>query len=438
MNHPGRPNFSLRDVPAGIYLGLGLSLVASFVQVIATSFGDGDSIELYLSGTARWRMLETGTFFAKTLLLSCGLLELARRHRGPGRALTRVAAGLLLANLLWIVAGAAITLIQPSDVRTFYDWFGRGIGMLSLAGIIMLTIGADAWRRVPLAAAAILLLQVTSYWIPGLGGWISRELGDHFALRHIYGFAREGLTSSALVFIAAALAAGPRDLAPDRRAAAGGLRLAYGSLMFRLVVALPIAMMAMAVATRSAGLVKLVVVGGPLVVVGTSIVFALGILGVAGSRIVGLPRIRLYVAAAILLTWTGIQLDVTSAVYASLQDGRSAARGREMATLFSVLGPLAAALAIALVGSAIASLASSGGDARLSTAATTRTGAFVVLSMLAVGIPALPESSLPNPLVLGMIVAVAGVIALAVFAGVLRRAADHVDAGPGLPPARVV
>jgi hypothetical protein len=419
-------------VPAGIYLGLGISFVGSFVFAIALAMTSGGIGERF-DAVARWQLLEAGTFVAQTLLVSCGLLELARRHTGPARVLTRLAAGLLLVTLAWSLVTLAITIVQPSDLLGFYKWFGRGIGVLALAGAIVLTIGADAWRRVPVAATGLLLLHVTSYWVPGVSDWINDLLGQDLVLQRVYALVREGLGSTALLFVAASLAAGGRDLAPDRRAAVGGFRLAYGALVFRVVAAIVLAMIA--VVARSADARKLLVMGAPLVSIGTLLVFTLGLQSLAGSRLLGLPRIRLHVASAILLTWIGIQLYQLPGFYGSL--GEDHIRTEDLA-LFSILGPLAVTLALALVGSAVSAYASSAGAPGLASTATMRTGACVVLSLVAVGIPTLPATALPSPIILAVVIAIAGVVAVAVFAGIFRQAAAQVEAGPGLPAARVL
>jgi hypothetical protein len=112
----------------------------------------------------------------------------------------------------------------------------------------------------------------------------------------------------------------------------------------------------------------------------------------------------------------------------------------EAAQLFSVAGPIAATIGVALVGSSISAFATTRGNADLAQSTQARTIAFVVASLGGVGVQTLVADarSLNMVLAVGIAAAAIGIIALAMFAGLLRQTAEHLETTPGLPPARIV
>ncbi len=434
---PRPPGFSLRDVPAGIYLALGLSFASSVVVAVATAMQGERGPESY-EALQRWWMLDGATFFAQSIVFSCGLFEVARRHTGTPRMLTQLAGGLLLTNLVWSLVGLVVTFVKPDNFSTMYDWLGRGIGLFTLAGMIILTIAADAWRRVPLAAAGILLLQVTSSWIPLLGSALHKLLGESQTVWRVYGVGREAIASVALLFIVASLAAAGRPAIENRRAAVGGTRLAYGALWARVIGA--IAFACLAGAAYSEGSTKFAVIGGIVLIVVTMLVLSLGVHQLAGSRVPGLPTFRLYVAAVILLAWVGLQVQQASALIQAM--GHDYGRDEAVNTIgiFSVIGPLCAMFAIALVGSAFATYAATASGPALAREASARTIAFVALSLVSVGLQSLlvKAESRETLTLLALCAAAASVVALAILISVFKHAAQQLEAPRGVPAARVI
>lgn len=436
--NPRGPALSFRNVPAGIYIALGAVVVSSLVFTVAFLVESGGLGERY-KATEHWRTIFECCNFAQAIMLSLGLLELAKRHTGAARALSQVAAWLLLADAGWQVANLLIAIIKPEheNFRSVYDWIARVIGVLTLAGTISLTIGADAWRRVPIAAAGIIVIGATGYWVPVIGPGIHGLLKGHTDLQRLYPLLRDALASAALLFVVAALAAGGRDAAPDPRAAAAGFRSARGALVFRLVVAIAFAVLT--VAAKSQGFAKVILFGTPLVAIATMIVFAVGCNAVAAARVPGVPRTRLYLAVGITLWSVALQLSQLHIIYRAFDEGRARAL-RELDTfMFLIAGPLVAILGLALVGSAIASYLRAHHD-RLGAAASRDTVGYVLLSIVAVGAQflALAASQDGDRLLLLLLGVVASLVALLLLASALRRAADQLESTVGLPVATVV
>jgi hypothetical protein len=434
------PRLSFRNVPPAIYVALGLSVIGALTYAIAALRSTGELYERY-QAIERWHMLQIGCDGAATLLIALGLLELSRRHVGSQRALARAAAWLALANLGWLGLQPLIAILEPrlESLEAIYLWFGRGLGVLLLTGTVMLTVAADAWRRVPLAAAGLIALEVTSYWIPVLGRQIADAVGSDLSARHLYGLARHAVSVSATVFVVASLAAGGREPAPDARVAAGGLRLARGALIFRLVAAIAIALLVV-VGRSSEDALRLIAIAGPSVVVIAMALLAIGLQRVASARLDGMPRLLLSIGAALTLCWGAIQFKQASLLISGLTSSLfGGSRALEVVQYFSIAGPLTATLGLALVGTSIASFAGHRGDHALRASATGRTTTFVVLTLGSIAIPLLARPTTPGGAIAVLLfAAITSIIGLLSLSALLAHAADSVEAEPGIPPARVV
>ncbi|HSK01573.1 MAG TPA: hypothetical protein VK932_10050 [Kofleriaceae bacterium] len=439
MTPSSEPRFSFRNVPPAIYVALGLGVAGALTFAIAALWSTGELYERYQS-LERWRMLHTGCNTAATLLMALGLLELSRRHVGSQRALTRAAAWLGLASLGWLAVPPLLAILEPGPESwsAIHAWLGRGIGVLLLAGTVMLTLAAGAWRRVPLAAVGLIALDVTSYWVPVLGKELADLLGPDLSSRHVYGLIRHAVNVSATVFVVASLAAGGREPAPDPRAAAGGLRLARGVLIFRVMAAVAIAMLV--VPGRSADAAKIVAILGPAVVIITMLVLSIALQRVASARLDGMPRLLLSLGAALTLWWGTIQVEQVTAILGALGDRFGAERALGIVQRFSVAGPLVATLGLALVGSAIAMFAGHRGDVELRQAATGRTTTFVVLTLASIALPLLATTptSAGSAVALVVFTVIPAVLGLLALMALLAQAADAIEAEPGIPPARIL
>ena len=433
------PTRSFRKVPPAIYVALAVGAAGALPVAIATMLASGDFGDRFVA-TQRWYLVDLGCDTASTILLALGLLELARRHVGAQRVLTQAAACLGFASLAWLGARPLITLLEPSDdhLPLVYDWLGHGVSVLSLAGVVLLTLGADAWRRAPIAAAVLVVLGATTSGIPVVGKEISELVGPDPMWRQLYGLGRLGLYDAALLFMAAALAAGGRDPAPDARAAATGLRIARGALIFRIVAAASIAVIV--IGGRSQGAAKLVAFAGPAVMVITMLVFAVALQRIASARLEGMPRLLLSLGAALTLWWGAIQLDQLTALLEAMKSSGLGERAMEAAQWLSIPGPIAATLGLTLVGSAIASFARRRGDVELREVATIRTTAFLLTTLASIGLQSQlsKATSISGALAIVGLAAIAAIVALVVLAGLLARAAESIEATPGIPPARVV
>lgn len=433
------PRFAFRNVPPVIYVAFALSTVGTIALALAMLLSSSNGRARFES-LQRWWTLDLGCDAAAAILLALGLFELARRQTGPRRRLVQAGACLGLATLGWLAARPLIALAEPrgDKLSTIYEWLGYGTSLFALAGVVLLAFGADAWRRVPAAAIALVLLGVTAYGIPLLGRAIMKHLGDHEAQRQLYGLGRLGVSIVATAFVAATLAADGRDPAPDPRAAAAGLRLARGVLVFRLVAAILIAMVM--VVGRSPSAAKFVAFAGPAVVVVTMVLFAVGLQRAAAARLDGMPRLLLAIAAALTLWWGAIQLDQLSSVLEILKHSYRSERAMQTLQHFSIIGPIAATIGLALVGTAISTFAARRGDSELRAYAYGRTVTFLVLTLSGVGLQAYltKATSLSSLLMMVLLAATATIAGLLVLASLLLRAADAVEAEPGLPPARLV
>lgn len=431
------PAFSFRNLPFSIYLAVGLGFVGSVVFTIAYLMASGEEGFERYDASERARIFNVGCQYAQVFLYSCGLFALARRHTGPARTLAQVAAWFMFIGLSGPFVNLAISIVEPRDLRSFYDAVGLLQLFVMIAATILLTIAADAWRRVLPAAIGLVLLHVTSYSFPVIGKLIHDAMKDVEVIRVYYVF-REALWAVSFLFVASALAAGGRDLPPEPRRAATGFQLAHTSLIVRLVAAIALAVMGFA--AQSPGVAKLLLVGGPLVIIGTQVAFAVGILRVDSANLPGMPRFVLAVAAAGLFWFASLQLEQVAYILGQLWDGQFDADDLDRLHLFSVVGPTVVTIALTMVGLAVVSFASNRGNFQLATSARSRTYAFVALTLGAVASQAFlfDSRSLGSAVVVGLLAAAASIAGLVILASLLKSAAEQVEAEPGLPTARVV
>jgi hypothetical protein len=405
------PSRSFRQIPPAIYIALAAHVAGAIVLVIATWLASDNDTENILA-LRRWQLLYQGSNVVSAILLAIGLAQLAQRLTGRARVLTRIGAYLGLASLFWIATRPLLAVLDPSFERTqlFYKCTSLVVSLVLVASAVLLTLGADAWRRAPVAAVLLVALYVTSYGIPVIGPAIADAFGTGPLPQQLQGLARLTLHTIALLPIAAALAARGRTPAPEPRVAAAGLRLARGVLLFRIAAACVISVTL--VGGRSPGAAKIVQLGGPVIIAITMLVLAIALLRAAGARVEGMPPAHLSLGAALALWWGTIQLEQASLLVQAMHDRYPREAALAASQWFSIAGPLAAALGLAVVGSAIAALARSRGDHPLRDAATSRTTFFLVVTLASIGLGAL--------------------------IGLLDRGAEAITAEPELPPARLV
>ncbi|HEY5934799.1 MAG TPA: hypothetical protein VIU61_09195 [Kofleriaceae bacterium] len=429
--------FSFRNLPASIYLAVGLTVIGSVVYSVAFLTSSAEGVERF-HDVARVRMFNIGCQYAEVFLYSLGVMALARRYTGPARPLAQTAAWLMFISLGIPFSNMVLSIIEPRDPAGAADLVGMVEGLVQLAATILLTIAADAWRRVLPAAILAILLHVTTYSFPIIGELITDAFaGDHTSLRIYYIF-RSLLWGATMLFVAAALAAGGRDQPPEPDRAASGFAIAHVSLIIRLVTAATLAVLGFAAA--GPGVAKLILIGGPLVVIGTQIVLAIGILRVDAAGLPGMPRFRLAVAAAGMFWFSSLQLEQVTVMLSQLWDGDLDRRDLDELQMFSVIGPIVAAISLALIGSAIRTFATTRGNQELANSASSRTFAFVGLALGGIALQAFmfDARTASSLLVVALLAAAAGISALVILAGLLKRAAEQINDEPGIPPARIV
>jgi hypothetical protein len=169
-------------------------------------------------------------------------------------------------------------------------------------------------------------------------------------------------------------------------------------------------------------------------------VFAIALQRVAGARAFGMPRLLLSLGAALTLWWGAIQLEQIAALLDLLKDSYRSEQAMRSMQWFSIAGPVAATLGMALLGSAIASFAWHRGDRELRSAATGHTIAFLAITLASIGAQSLlhEATSVVSALAMLVVASFAAIVGLLVLARLLARAAESIEATPELPPARVV
>jgi hypothetical protein len=428
--------FSLRDVPWTIYIAIAVSLAGSLANFIADLWIGDTSFESF-EKLQRWRMLDGACSEVYVILLPLGFLELAKRQLGSARSLGIAGASLLFVHVAWAVIGFVMVAWQPQDdVRWVWDWTGRFVLLCTATAYVLLTIAADAWRRVTFAAVILVILLATSYHVPVIGQEISDLLGKKPEVRQLYSLLREAVTSTMLIFIAAALAARGTPTPHPMRAASGFL-MARVAILVRLSAAVLFGLLAFG--AKQAGIAKLLAFGIPLVMVSTMLIYSIGLVQIASSRFPDMPRIPFVLGAATALWWLAIQFHQLPYLVAVSRDKFSTEDALETLQLFSLAGPIVQIVGMVLVGNAIHSYAIRAGQLSLASAAVPRLLGFAVLMLVSViAQAAVFEASTPGKgIALLLLSAATGIAALGLFVGLLGRAGSTV-AHPEPPQARVV
>lgn len=428
-----RPAFSLRNVPPAIYLGLGINVIGMLVFVVTSIAFDGEWEKLQ-----RWWAFNDACGGAQVFLVSLGIFTLAKRYTGGARSLALTGGWLLLVQLAWSFNGIIFEIVKPHDYEVFNQVFGGLVGLATIAAFVLVSIAADAWRRVPIAAAGIAVLLLTSHWTPVIGPGIAKAFGEHRTISTVYYSFRELAAAAAWLFVIASLAAGGRDPAPDVRLASAGFRLAHSSVIMRVLVA--ISMVLGGFAVRTPGAAKLMLVVGPGVMFASLVMFVIGLERVAASNADGMPRWRFSLGALAIMWWGMLQLSQVLSIVVMLFDHDDLDRATKSAELFSIAGPIVVALGLGMVGSGIVAFANSRADLAHARSAQSRTFWIVGLSLAGVGLQAglVKVGSLGGALLLGVTALGLAIAGLVMLLGLLRLAAEQTLAAPGIAPARVV
>ncbi|MGE0547779.1 MAG: hypothetical protein AB7O24_15975 [Kofleriaceae bacterium] len=440
------PRLSFRTIPPVFHFGLALGLIGPLVVTLASLWVGNDWARH--AALDRWYLFQAACDVVWCVLYALGLLALANRTDGRTRAVARAAGYLSLVGLAYLVVPLVTTLVAQSGNRsehvvTIHTWAGRIIGVTLFIGTMLFTLAADAWRRAPIAAIMLVILHGTSWWVPYIGEAISElfrdDPSDTLTGVYVYGLSRDVVMSAALLVVAAAMAGRGRDLSPDPQAAAHSLRRARGALLFRIGFGISIAMLGLS--TRSETVASFIALTTPLIAIATMVIFTFALHRVVTARLAGMPRTAIVVGVTLLLWQCGVQVRQVIKIALTLWNDSGFNYISDLQQ-FSVMGPVAATLGIALIGLAIVTYAGRRGDQALWYSGVQRTIGFVLLSLVSLWLQArIPEAHTQgSALALIIGVAATSILGQVMIAGLLGRAARSIEPAESgeLPMARVV
>lgn len=418
-----------RPYPIALLLGLVVGVAGTLASAVAS---------IWIEYSPRWQLFDIGCSGLAYLLSIYGLFDLSNRLTGQARSGLRIAASLFLVGMVWMFLRPVVEAWLGASEKMFdvWQWGGRVVGLTAFAGTLAITIAADAWRRLPVAAVFAIIAALLTGWLPVVGEKLMQLLFDHRVVWRAFWPVREAAWAACILVMVLPLARSARPSVPDPLGAASGFRLAAAGLKVWLVGAIVIAGMSI-VMTKSPGTQKLILIGGPCLAIVALVLCGWGMLGGARARVDGLPRLAFCCGAGMVAWWAALAAQQTASLYASL-GGDSFRSDDGWLDKWTILGPLVAAAGMALVGTAISSLAQSRGDATFREAASLRTVLFVILMAGSVGLTTQIESaSLGTQVALALAAAGTKIGGLIVLAGLFDRAARSLEQA-GLPTARVV
>jgi len=425
-----------RPIPVAFVVGLVVGLLGVSLRCLGTPASDE------LADFFRWHLVRGALSMTEDTLFTVGLFVLARRLTGRARAALRLASWLSLAMLAWYAALPLLETVLEREpwANTFHRWSSGVANLVTLALAIAVVIAARGAQRARVATALLLVSVLARGVVPPIVDAIQGYFRNHPDLGMAFWSATSVMWACGLFWLVATIAGDAAAPVPEPRRAARGFRFAAAALRFRLIVAVVVAVMSVGL-VRTPSLVELVVIGGPAVAIGTMVAYALGFLGAAHAVVDGLSPYRLALGAAATLWFAAIQLTQLAWTYEAMHQEYSYFREHaELLASLGLAGPLIATAGLGLVGSAISAFAAARGDDDLREAAMVRTLLTVVLFGSSVGIQSqLWKASTPDGRVMLVVVAAgAGIGAIVAMIGLLRAAADALEAGPTLPAARVV
>ncbi|MDQ3299779.1 MAG: hypothetical protein M3619_24635 [Myxococcota bacterium] len=425
-----------RSLPPALLVGLLVGMLGDLLQLV-TGLARNDVFDRSI----RWELFWLGLFAAEYLLITVGLFELARRATGQARTLLRVAAGIYAALLVWHSTRPVLDVfyIGSEWIIEVHRYSYVAVGVLSLVVAIVVIVAARGFVRAPAAAFLMIIAVLARGWVPYIGESLHRYLWENQTVGVVYWMVIGMMWTAGLAWLAMLIDGDHAESTTDGAITASGLRLAASALRFRVIVAIVIAV-AMVGMVRSAGGLKLAMIGGPAVILASMVVCTLGLLAAVRGALPDLPRWRIVLGATITIWWAGVQLHQLLWLYRSIDGSFGGIRDNaEWLQAWSILGPLAATAGLALAGSAISSYAAARANDELREAASVRTLLFVVLSASGIAITSqlFKASSQNGFILLALIGAGASIAALISLAGLFTRAAETIASGPTLPTARV-
>jgi hypothetical protein len=432
-------------LPVSLIVGVvfGVAGSAAFsLAIVAMQQPRGDDFERSMATMIRWQMFSHGATIVSLLLVASALFAVANRVSGYARTLLLIAAWMHAGWLGWIVGRPLLfELVKDSEKLEWLATTGwRVLNAVFWSATVLITIAARAWWRpanalVVIAAVAAVLLESIS-WAPYLGAAILELREDHRYLYQLIWPLREALSAGALLILVWGIVRDAPEPLPDPRAARSWLRGAEATLIVRVVAAILLAVLSVGL-IRSPATLKLVVIALPTIAVIAVLAFSWTLLGVERAALVGMPKVRLVLGAALTAWAAGVQLMQVMAAFKG--DGDSFGWRESEITSWSIIGPLVGNTGMILACSAIAKFALTRGNEALRETAIARGVIYAILSGIILGMPYLMKSATSKGTVIGMglIIAICAIASLILVARLFGRAAETIDAPPTLPEARL-
>lgn len=418
-------------------------LLAVIVQVLVVAL----RVALLVAGkipwmtSASWALVAQGTSIVTVALLAAGAFDLARRTSSPAAEAAR-AAGIVFTVAVGLdAAGVLLNYIQMShDGGPFellftvesYLWSAVMIG-----GFAALITACDGWRRAPALAVVAIVTIVISRGPPVLLTPIYEALHDAI------GRIGASITLSLIWLVAlgatVALVAGTHRVEPseDGLACERGLRRTSSAMWLRVIASG--ALVVVAVFAGGMSFIKFVMVAAPVLNAFALASFALGAFMAARSGVRDYSAFGLYAAGALSLWSAGAMLAQAPWLYwAYYRPDRNNDYGLEIAQALGMAIPLVASAGIVVLTIAIAGFARRRSLQDLRDQTTVRAGIFVALTVLSmlIGVYGLPKARTEGTvLAMGLVIAVAGLVATVMVAKLFSLAANEIAQAPGLPVA---
>jgi hypothetical protein len=387
-------------------------------------------------------LVNTGVYFAVSVMFFEGMRELHRRSHGRARQALAAAVAIAAIELAaWCTDGAA-SMSSGAWVESYWRVMGPAWPWLELAGALALAVAA--WQAGPRARiAAALLVVATFVTLPPaqLRETIQAALpgGATFGLAMFTGRLIVMLVTASFIVRASAIRM------PDPLVVTRSLRGMAASMGLRLWAIAGLAVTTVFAALSASGgdgmmsFMRFAVVSSQVIAVGALVWFCAGSLGLVRSVRDG--EHRGWLAASASLTLVGIGIMATQAAWlVRLMYGNddTSRLGRDAMSALPICTP--ALIAAGVVGTmhAIGRIARARDEHETARSMSASATGFVILTSLAVGLQvyALPQQDTNNSILAVLVVsATAGVVGLWAVRRAFRDAAERFAFESSLPVA---
>jgi hypothetical protein len=413
----------MRRLPPALLLGAVLSLVTSMTFLLVRS--------LLVTGADRWYFSTLGLELAEHVFLAAGLWQVSRQMAGKAQRDTRavaIATGVLAAmyfSLILVDSAPPALLVL------------RAISVLKLGCVVVLLTSARSRRYAWPGAVLCLGSLVVTELLPLISPMTAYAMGP------VVWTGADAAWIVGLVLLVVPRSEARDDGGPDWQLAGRGFSLCATG--FRLLVAAVLlrSFLSPFVAKYFHGSTN-----GPIAPLAALlalpmlawVIVAWGLLRIAAARVGA--RAVYYLGAAGVLWSAGTSFVASVALSKAMYQIAverlpiSNSLPQWLHGVWNEAVPLVGAGAVALIGAAVMSLASSMGNTALRRAAALFTSVFLVLS--AGGQILAANVMIGDPGGPGLLVLVSNLLAPLAMAALFARAAQGVASGRGLPEARVV